>query len=150
MTTGSTSAESGSVGKCPVCGWVGDGPALRKHRDSHSVDPIYRTPAAKKNPKRLRQRSARRTVEETEYRAAAAAVLRRSGGRCEATIHAEGCTGRHEETHHITPRSVATTAIKHDPNNLIGLSVACHHKVTNDPAWGFETGLLRRSWDNAS
>lgn len=90
---------------------------------------------------RIRPVSRRRAVRDRVYPAAREAVLERSGGRCEADVHADDCNRRCEQVHHREGRNVPEP---HRLDNLVGLSAACHSKAHLLPGWAYETGISIR------
>lgn len=58
-----------------------------------------------------------------EFERSRVIVRARSGGRCEAPVHAPGCRGRAKHVHHVYLRSQG----RHDaPDDLLDLDPACH------------------------
>lgn len=70
-----------------------------------------------------------------EYRAAAARVRARSGGRCEFT----DCENRSVHCHHKRRRSQGGT---NDDGNLVDLCLAHHEHIHANPAWSAERGWI--------
>ena len=84
---------------------------------------------------RLRPVSARRRKRDSVYEAARQAVVRRSGGVCEAGSF--DCTGRVEQCHH---RAGRVGADPHRLDNLLGVCAACHRLCHAEPALAFQMG----------
>ncbi len=87
---------------------------------------------------RLRPVSAKRRKRDASYPAARRAVWERSGGLCEAPVHADDCPGQMHDTHHIAGRLGPDP---HRLDNLIGLSDPCHREAHRRPLWAREQGL---------
>jgi hypothetical protein len=89
----------------------------------------------------IRPVSAKRRKRDAPYARQRAAAFDRADGLCEAPEHADGCTGRAEQTHHREGRNVADP---HHLDNLVCLSERCHARVHLEPLWAYELGLSVR------
>lgn len=89
---------------------------------------------------RINPISARRRKRDAVYQAARDYVMDRSRGACEAPVHADGCSGRVEQVHHIAGRGGPDP---HHVENLLGLSAACHARAHAEPLWARRWGLSR-------
>jgi len=69
------------------------------------------------------------------------AVLRRSGGRCEARA-TPGCSGRWEHLHH---RRLRSQGGGHDAANLLAVCHFCHRWIHDHPAESYARGWLVRA-----
>jgi hypothetical protein len=69
-----------------------------------------------------------------------AAVIERSGGRCEWTDEDGRCFAHASQAHHVLPRSRGGTD---DPDNGVGLCMRHHYEVHAYPDQAKAKGLLR-------
>ena len=90
---------------------------------------------------RLNPVSARRRRRDASYPKAREYVYTRSRGACEARAHADGCSGRTEQVHHIAGRGGPDP---HRPDNLLGVSAACHTEIHANPERSYRLGLMIR------
>lgn len=89
---------------------------------------------------RMRQVSDKRRKRDQEYPAARDYVMTRSRGFCEARIHADGCSQKVEQVHHIAGRGGDNP---HHPDNLLGVSSQCHALIHAEPGRSYRLGLMR-------
>lgn len=91
--------------------------------------------------KPLKPVSAKRRKRDAVYQQRRAEVFERAGGRCEARIHHDGCTGRCEQVHHLAGRGGPDP---HRLDNLLGVCGPCHHFIHVEPAAAMRAGLMVR------
>ena len=87
--------------------------------------------------------SDRRRNRDAGYDDARQAVLRRSGGRCEACAVAwlPGCNGQVEQVHHVAGRGGSDP---HRLDSFLGVSADHHAAIHANPAESYRLGLMRR------
>jgi hypothetical protein len=112
---------------------------------------VKRTPLTRKTPlrsgpglpsrSRLKPYSKKRRQRDAPYSRQRGAAFERADGRCEATVHADGCSGRAEQVHHREGRNVPDP---HHLDNLVCLSERCHSRAHLWPLWAYEQGLSIR------
>ena len=92
---------------------------------------------------RIRSRSPQRAADERRKAEGYAVVRDRANGRCEIGA-SDGCTGRHEQTHHALPRSASSVRNedRHDPDVLFAACLPCHEHVEVNRAEAMERGWL--------
>jgi hypothetical protein len=100
---------------------------------------MKRTALRRKKP--INPVSKRRRKRDKDYQLMRAEVWMRARGRCEAPVHADDCTFECQEVHHLAGR---VGPDPHNPDNLIGLSSACHRYVHAHPEWAYHYGLMRK------
>lgn len=98
-----------------------------------------RTDARPRKP--LKAVSTRRRKRDALYPQRRVEVFERAGGRCEARIHHDGCTGRCEQVHHLAGRGGPDP---HRLENLLGVCGPCHHFIHVEPAAAMRAGLMVR------
>ena len=89
----------------------------------------------------VRRQSARRRRRDATYPAARQAVYARADGACEASNYGFPCGNPMTDIHHLAGRNISEP---HDLSNLVGLCSWHHRKVHAEPAWAYETGLMRK------
>ena len=102
--------------------------------------PLKRGPGPKRTGN-LNPVSKRRQKRDKPYAQARREVFDRGDGICEASTYGVPCGQPMDDTHHIRGRNVPDP---HALSNLIGLCWWHHRKAHAEPAWAYETGLMRR------
>lgn len=97
---------------------------------------LRRTQLRRKTP--MRRMSAKRRRQIPLRRACIEAVRERSGGRCE--VGAICCTGGHDHTHEIKPRSAGGSIT--DPANCLAVCFPCHEAIHSRPNVARKAGWL--------
>lgn len=77
---------------------------------------------------------------------ARAALILRSGGRCEGNDFSPHCTGVGTDAHHIRPAD--RDEGRHEPDRMKLLCRWCHQEVHANPNLAGMAGLLKRSWED--
>lgn len=97
---------------------------------------MKRTPLKRKTGLRSRYKPVPRGLRE--------ALVKRSGGFCEARLL--GCLGRGSHVHEKLPRAHRG---KRTPDNTLLLCAVCHSRIHNEPErYGYATGFLKHSWED--
>lgn len=100
----------------------------------------------------IKQVSKKRAVENRDRVGAMEAVLRRSGGRCEASpvmaaaglIEARKCTVWASDGHEVLTRARGGSIT--DPNNIKHVCRTCHDWITDHPKEALRLGLVRSAF----
>lgn len=97
--------------------------------------------AEEKAPRRMPQQSKKRQAELPERRRIVAAVL-----AIEPVCLAPHCNNPSQDGHERKTRARGGSTLS--PWNIVGVCRQCNLALTDEPAWGYETGLLLHSWDD--
>lgn len=92
-------------------------------------------------PKRIPQQSKKRQAELPERRRIVAAVL-----AIEPTCLAPHCNNPSQDGHERKTRARGGSTLS--VSNVVGMCRLHNLELTDEPAWGYETGLLLHSWDD--